>query len=175
LREMGYTAPIVALTANAMNQEKQDCYDAGCNDVCTKPIDYPVFTRVLAKYLKQAANPVEQEGAPIVSELLKDEPDLLDLVQEFVRKLPDMIRKIEAAYNKKDVEELRQEVHTLKGTGGNFGYPELFELAKKIEFEIVANNFQAAGEMIESLALIAGRIAQGLETDEQAVSRDYPA
>lgn len=169
LREHGHTGPIVALTANAMNQEKRECYEAGCNDVCTKPIDFQAFARVLAKYLAHAEIPTAKDlGEPIISSLLKDEPDLIDLVQDFVGKLPEMIQKIEEAYTQGDVEVLRREVHTLKGTGGNFGYLELFELAKRIEFEIVAGNLSSAGQMIQSLVGIAGRIERGLSAGDSA-------
>lgn len=176
LREHGYTGPIVALTANAMNQEKQECFEAGCNDVCTKPIDFQAFATVLARYLAHAEEaPVGEISEPIISSLLKDEPDLIDLVQEFVRKLPEMIGKIETAFAQGNIDELRQEVHTLKGTGGNFGYPELFEVAKRMEFEIVAKNLDSVGKMIQSLLDIADRIKRGLVSDVlDPVIRNYP-
>jgi signal transduction histidine kinase/CheY-like chemotaxis protein/HPt (histidine-containing phosphotransfer) domain-containing protein len=161
LRQQGYTGPIVALTANAMRQEKQDCYDAGCNEVCTKPIDYAAFSKVLSRYLGKAEVSAPGTSQPIVSTLFADEPELADLILEFVKKLPDMIKNIETSYAAEKMEELRQEVHTLKGTGGNFGYAELFELAKRIEFEIVAGNREEIGVLINSLVDVAKRIRQG--------------
>ncbi len=163
LRQQGFAGPIVALTANAMQQEKQDCFDAGCSDVCTKPIDHVAFGKVLSKYLDRSEKSRVTSGPPIVSSLLAEEPDLADLIREFVRKLPDMIRNIETAYTDNHLEQLRREVHTLKGTGGNFGYAELFELAKRIEFEIVAGNLVHTGELIHSLVDIARRIEEGLD------------
>jgi len=163
LRQEGYAGPIVALTANAMQQEKQECYDAGCNDVCTKPIDHAAFSKVLSKYLGKSEKAPVVDGNPIMSSLLREEPELSDLIHEFVRKLPEMVHKIESAYSENDLEQLRREVHTLKGTGGNFGYAELFELTKRIEFEIVAGNLVGAGELIKSLVEIVERIKQGIE------------
>ncbi|WP_112836985.1 two-component system sensor histidine kinase RcsC [Providencia rustigianii] len=52
LRKTGFSQPIVALTANAMAEEKQRCLDAGMNDCLSKPTSIRVLREALVKYVK---------------------------------------------------------------------------------------------------------------------------
>jgi PAS domain S-box-containing protein len=55
LRQAGYTGPIVALTAHAMNQNRQKCLDAGCDDYMAKPIQREKFVELVARFVKDSA------------------------------------------------------------------------------------------------------------------------
>jgi CheY-like chemotaxis protein len=50
LRALGYTGPIVALTANAMSQDRQQCLDAGCDNYLAKPIEQRTLLEMVAQY-----------------------------------------------------------------------------------------------------------------------------
>ena len=45
--------PIVALTADAMESQKQKCFEAGMNDYLTKPVNVDLLKNVLAVYSKK--------------------------------------------------------------------------------------------------------------------------
>jgi CheY-like chemotaxis protein len=45
--------PIIAMTANAFNEDVNACLEAGMNDHLAKPIDVGEFMKVLAKYVKK--------------------------------------------------------------------------------------------------------------------------
>jgi osomolarity two-component system, sensor histidine kinase SLN1 len=50
IREIGFSAPIVALTAFAEESNIKDCYDSGMNFFLPKPIRRPELKKVLNKY-----------------------------------------------------------------------------------------------------------------------------
>jgi len=51
LREAGLKTPIIALTAHAMNGDRERCISAGCNDYVTKPISRKRLLRIIREYL----------------------------------------------------------------------------------------------------------------------------
>jgi len=52
MKKMGISVPVIAQTAHAMVEEKQDCLKMGFTDVITKPIQKQTFTRVISEYLQ---------------------------------------------------------------------------------------------------------------------------
>jgi signal transduction histidine kinase/CheY-like chemotaxis protein len=52
LRGLGFSKPIVALTAHAMREERNKCFTSGCTDYLTKPIKRDVLIEVISKYVR---------------------------------------------------------------------------------------------------------------------------
>jgi signal transduction histidine kinase len=55
LRDEGYNGPIIALTANAMPEDRERCFEAGCDDFATKPIDRATLLATVARWADAAA------------------------------------------------------------------------------------------------------------------------
>ena len=64
LRARGLRVPVVALTAAAVEGERQRCLDAGMDDFLTKPVDLRMLGETLAKWLGSSDVDADAEGEP---------------------------------------------------------------------------------------------------------------
>lgn len=170
LRQHGYRGAIIALTANAMKSDIEACAEAGCDELVSKPIQQEKLGQLLLRYLRPAASVVDENG-PIRSALLAEEPTLIDLVTEFVARLPSSVKAIQAAHAAHNEAVLKTHIHSLKGSSGNFGYAELFRLCQALEFEMAKANDQGVTQLLVDLDTMVGRIAAGLPTNILPISR----
>jgi len=165
LREHGYDKPVVALTANAMNEDKNRCLDAGCNDFLTKPIEKKQFYEVVVSYLR-SRDKDESEVEPIKSALLEDDPEIIEIVHNYIKNLPEVLKHIEEALQQEDWEHLKDLAHQVKGTGGNFGFVELSDIAGVIEFQALNKNVEELAGLFKKLDHVCERVIAGVETSE---------
>ena len=85
-----------------------------------------------------AANPPE----PIFSDLLATDPDLIDIVEEFVGGLAVRIAELRKAFGEQDWAQLTTLAHRLKGAGGSYGYPQISGVAGTLETQFKMHSAQ---------------------------------
>jgi PAS domain S-box-containing protein len=56
LRDEGYQGPIIAITASAMESDRQKCLQTGCNDFLSKPVERAELIRKLASWSGKGSN-----------------------------------------------------------------------------------------------------------------------
>ena len=98
----------------------------------------------------------------LTSSLLESEPDLIELIEKFMVRLPTFQEKINSAHKEQNAEEFSNLIHQLKGVGGGYGYPMLTELCVKIELQVINDDdvnikilMQEFNDMVEQI--LAGK------------------
>jgi two-component system sensor histidine kinase/response regulator len=136
--------PVVAMTALAMNGDKERCIEAGMDGYLSKPIRTQELDEVLEIYLAQKdAGDVQDEFAPVtnnsidVSQLLDrldgDRALLAELVVIFRSDFPGNLNAAQQAIDQQDANGLRSSAHTLKGALANLSAVEASALAGELE------------------------------------------
>jgi CheY-like chemotaxis protein/HPt (histidine-containing phosphotransfer) domain-containing protein len=145
-------AYIIAMTANALQGDRDQCLAAGMNDYISKPVKLPELQAVL----QQAAGIIRPTSALPASpresaasdstidtsvlaglrELREpDEPDdpVAELIDLFLRDTPARVRSMESAIRQSDAPALRDAAHSLKGSSNNLGARRLSKLCADLE------------------------------------------
>jgi HPt (histidine-containing phosphotransfer) domain-containing protein len=120
--------PIVAVSANAMKQNIQEAYAAGCDGYITKPIDTRTFVASLREQL--AATGSAGTNAPPKS---IPESEVVSLRLAFAADCKANIERLlddPGAYL--DREAVRDVLHRCAGMAGTFGYPHITAAAREL-------------------------------------------
>ena len=107
----------------------------------------------------------------LTSELLIEEPELIDLIDKFMLRLPVLQNQINQAYNDENEKELSDYIHQLKGVGGGYGYPTLTDLCAEIELQIKAKNAENISSLMNDFNDMVEEILNGHEENHKIVSR----
>lgn len=135
------STPIVAVTAHALDGEREQLIAAGMNDYLAKPIDEAKLSQLLHRYAPNvsAVPALPSAIAPSLDWRLAlrqaaSKPDLArDLLQMLLDFLPEVETRVAECMAANDVTGLREIIHKLHGSASYSGVPRLKQLCHQLE------------------------------------------
>jgi len=177
---------IIAMTANIMESTVQRCFEAGMDDLITKPVQPAMLAEHLQRWLTaEDSGPAahrsvsqEQRRAEFVSPA-SDRPEwrpdtalsfvggdeglLLDLVALFLTRHEGLLAAIEDAVQAQDAQGLRNTAHAYKGAVSHLAAEEIRAIAADLEEAGRYGRLEAASEMVSRLRGLSSQLLRDLD------------
>ena len=169
--------PIVALTANAMNRDRENCLEAGMDDFLVKPLDPERLVQVLDSQLDRFS-PSREGGAAPPENLPAGEPksselstegfwdrgnlicrclDDLELVERLIRRFlaesPHQMEKLASAAEGRDAGQLGKQAHQFKGMAANVSAFGIVETLKALESAVADEDWDQIDQLVRAVEL----------------------
>jgi signal transduction histidine kinase/DNA-binding response OmpR family regulator len=173
--------PVIAMTAHAMQGDRERCLDAGMNDYITKPVDPEALAEVLGRWLPKSASPLttevtgsvstqEQEvmvfdRAAMMARLLDDEELARMVTDSFLEDIPRQIESLLVCLEEGDVPGTERHAHTIKGASANVGGEAMRAVAFEMEKAARVCDLDKIRARVADLKREFERLKQSMKTE----------
>ncbi|MBT1451621.1 response regulator [Glaciecola sp. XM2] len=136
--KLNFGTPIIAVSAHALEQEKQHFLQSGLEDFLSKPIKMERLFELINEWCELSETDTVKLPESIDWELALSRSNhnvelAMSFMNEFVEQLPEHLNAIEAAFKDDDDTALLGSVHKLHGACCYTGVPRLQAMCKSIE------------------------------------------
>jgi len=156
--------PIIAMTAHAMESDKERCLEAGMNDYLTKPINPKELADTMNKWLHkevslegkmQTENTQSNSGVfdrqGLMERVLGDEELAKELIMSFLEDTPAQIGNLKEMIEAGVVADAERLAHSIKGASANLGGDALRAASYEVEKAAKTGNCDSAMKLVPEL------------------------
>ncbi len=150
---------IIAMTANALPEDREACFAAGMNDYVAKPIRADELAVALnrARPLGNRDTPPGENEISLEAGALQNLRDLggveflTEVVDLFLEDAPTLITSVRDSLERQDTEELRRAAHTLKSNGSTLGALEFAQLCRTVEQHARDGRLDGVSQLVDQI------------------------
>ena len=166
--------PIIALTANAMEENLKRCREAGMIDFITKPFASNQLYMALARYVRMridlpervavhvaAGDGAAEPGLPAAPAQLNEKLKItyeefgpeytMRLIGKSIKEIHRLLKNLEDGIAAKEYGLVHRSAHDLKGIAGYIGIESLQEISEKIEKNCVRKNYMPLSDLVAAM------------------------
>ena len=142
--------PIIALTANGMEDHMKQCADAGMNDFIIKPYRPERLYQAISLYTQTPSTPIVSDKLKTLLEEMGVEYTA-HLIKTALDEVSFLIRKIKKSFEDNNYEQLQQLAHDLKSVGGSIGMQETQSSAENVERACIRKEHSSLRDLVAQL------------------------
>jgi PAS domain S-box-containing protein len=176
--------PIVAMTANAMESDRQLCLSAGMNDFVSKPVSAAVMRDTLRKWLPSSDSVIPTTASPRVSSrAIESEMGVFDpasvlsrlegdtalaqiVFAAFLEDLPRQIQALKMHVADRDEAGTARQAHSIRGASANVGGESLRRLSAEMEKAADAGDWLSVISRMDELERQSGLLEDAINRFE---------
>jgi PAS domain S-box-containing protein len=157
---------IIAMTANALLEDREACFAAGMDDYVAKPIRPEELAEALGRTrplgdTESASVPFDANALDGLRELGGDE-FVAEIVATFLADTPPLIASLRSSLDQGNAADVRRAAHTLKSNGQTFGAASFSEVCLELEQRARSGELDRAGELADRIDVEYAALAETL-------------
>jgi signal transduction histidine kinase/CheY-like chemotaxis protein len=182
--------PIIAMTANAMPADREQCRDAGMDDYLTKPVKQGDLGAMITRWILGRSTPDDQKG-PVLLETRQPSHDCVDtealaelrqldascsllssVITQYLNDVPTRLVLLQDALQQGDGRALVRVAHELNGPSGNLGARRMRQLCIDLQALGKTKDLTKAGALLAQLVSEFELVRQRLMVERAMIVHD---
>jgi len=156
LRQRGYAGPVIGFTAHQGGSPVERALIEGCDDVISKPASIERLRETLAPLAEGAPHPKPADRGDAIH--VKVDERLRTLTARFLSNCGRDLARLRSALDGGDLSAARAIGHSLRGTGGSYGFDEITRIGRAIEENSMRGDAKSVGGLVAQLEDYLSRV-----------------